>query len=141
MNYNTHTPLEAFEMLYPIATNSYNLNLALGLPNNAPFLGAMQFYYQLVNNMAQIKITIPYAVPDGYSIRIVPSLAQFYNSQYGQAYCNLQNMSFTPIYSYAQYAIIISKFGPLSVGTVITCNFHLFIDTYSLFRVAAYIDT
>jgi len=50
-------------------------------------------------------------------------------------------MGFTPIYSYQQYAIIVTKFGPLSVGTVVTCNFHLYIDTLSLFRIAAYIDT
>jgi hypothetical protein len=61
--------------------------MVLGLPNNAPFTGPMQFYYQKTHNMAQIKLTIPYAVPVGYSIRIVPSLASF--NIFGHAYCNL----------------------------------------------------
>lgn len=74
-------------MLYPIATNSYSLSMVLGLPHNAPFVGPMRFYYQRTQNMAQIKLTIPYAVPNGYSIRIVPNLASF--NIYGHAYCNL----------------------------------------------------
>jgi len=69
LNYNTLTPLEAFEMLYPIATASYPLTMTLGLPYNAPFLGAMQFY-QYTNEYIQISIQIPYAVPLGYVLRI-----------------------------------------------------------------------
>jgi len=60
-------------MLYPIATTSYPLSLVLGLPNNVPFTGPMKYYYSMPKNMIQIKFTIPsYAVPDGYSIYIMP---------------------------------------------------------------------
>lgn len=44
LNYNTMIPLEAFEGLYPIATASYPLTMTIGLPYNAPFQDAMQFY-------------------------------------------------------------------------------------------------
>jgi len=84
-------------------------------------------------------ITIPYAVPNGYSIRIVPSLAS-YNIP-GHAYCNLESNLYNPLYTYSTSAIIVSRFGPLTLGTVITCNFNLYINTLALFRVATYIDT
>ena len=99
--------------------------MVMGLPNDAPKTGAMQFYYQRSHNMVQIKLTIPYSVPNGYSIRIVPTLAQF--DIFGHAYCNIQSNVYTPVYSYGQYFIIVTKFGPLIAGTVVTCNFHLYI--------------
>ena len=71
-------------MLYPIATASYPLALSLGLPYNAPFQGAMQ-YYQNTNQYIQLSIQIPYSVPDAYSIRIDLASATFYT---GSAYAN-----------------------------------------------------
>jgi Leucine-rich repeat (LRR) protein len=53
LNYNSLTPLEAFEGLYPIQTVSYPLTLTLGLPYGAPFQAAMQFY-QSTNEYVQL---------------------------------------------------------------------------------------
>lgn len=69
LNYNTLTPLEAFEMLYPIATTSFPLTVTMGLPYDAPFQDAMQ-YYKYTQNYMQFSIQIPYTVPAGYSLRL-----------------------------------------------------------------------
>ena len=71
-------------MLYPIATVSYPLTVSIGLPYSAPIHEAMQFYEWLYQYVT-VTITIPYTVPDGYSIRI-----QLLNAQIlqGSAYAN-----------------------------------------------------
>jgi hypothetical protein len=68
-------------MLYPIATKSYSLNLQLGLPYDAPTIGPMSFYRYLWQ-YGQVKLTIPYPVPDGYSIRL-----QLLNAQFRRGTC------------------------------------------------------
>ena len=71
-------------MLYPIATTSYGLTVNIGLPYDAPFQNSMNLYYQMWQ-FVQVKIAIPYSVPDGYSIRLDLTNAQFYS---GTAYAN-----------------------------------------------------
>jgi hypothetical protein len=124
-------------MLYPIATNSYPLTLTLGLPYGAPYEGPMRLY-QYLYQYVQVTITIPYSVPNGYSIRI-----QLLNAQFiaGSAYANFQSLNYTTAYTYSTYYLIISSLGPISVGTVVTLNFEIYITTSTLFQVNAYIDT
>jgi hypothetical protein len=139
MNYNSLTPLEAYEMLYPIATVSYPLTLTLGLPYNAPFLGGMQ-YYKYINQYVQLQMVIPQSVPDKYSIMIVMNNAYFIK---GTADCSLQSLTYTPVYDYSKgiYYLKISKTGPIVIGTTITFTFQIYINTNSLFTLSAYIDT
>jgi len=139
LNYNTLTPLEAYEMLYTIKTVSYPLTMTLGLPYDAPFEGPMQYYINL-EQFAQVKIVIPYSVPDGYSIRLVLSSAYFYQ---GTAYSNFQNLNYDPIYTYniASTVLVISGMGPIVVGTTVTITFKFYIQTSSLFILKGYIDT
>lgn len=126
-------------MLYPIATVSYPLVLALGLPYNAPFQGAMQ-YYQNTNQYIQLSIQIPYSVPDGYAILIELTSATFYT---GTAYANFQSLVYTPVYNYAvaNNVLVITGMGPIVVGTTVTITLMLTITTNSLFGVKAKIDT
>jgi hypothetical protein len=56
-------------MLYPIATTSFPLTVTMGLPYDAPFQDAMQ-YYKYTQNYMQFSIQIPYTVPAGYSLRL-----------------------------------------------------------------------
>jgi hypothetical protein len=124
-------------MLYPIATVSYPLSLTFGLPYGAPFEGPMRFY-QYLNQYVQLTITIPYNVPSGYSIRL-----QLLNAQIlpGSAYANFQSLNYTTTYTYNTYFLIMSSMGPITVGTVITLNFEIYIVTTTLFQVNTYIDT
>lgn len=124
-------------MLYPISTVSYPLVTALGLPYNAPFQGPMNFYRNLWQYL-QVSFTVPYSVPDGYSIRL-----QLLNAQVlaGSGYANFQSLVYTPVYTYGTYFLIVSSMGPITVGTVVTINFEINIQTTSLFQVNAYIDT
>jgi hypothetical protein len=139
LDYNTLIPLEAFEGLYPIATASYTLTMALGLPYNAPFQGAMQFY-QYSNNYIQLSIQIPYSVPEGYTIRIVLTSATFYE---GTAYANFQSLTYTPVYDYSvtNTVLLISGMGPIVVGTTFTVTALIYLNTNSLFIVKSYLDT
>jgi hypothetical protein len=124
-------------MLYPIATNGYPLTLNFGLPYSAPIQGPMAFY-QYLWQYVQLSITIPYSVPNGYSIRI-----QLLNAQVlpGSAYANFQSLNYTTAYTYSTYYLILSSMGPIPVGTVVTINFEIYIQTTNLFQVNAYIDT
>lgn len=124
-------------MLYPIATVSYPLTVAIGLAYNAPIQGGMQFY-EWVNQYVQVTITIPYTVPEGYSIRIQLLNAQFIQ---GTAYANFQSLNYTTTYTYSTYYLIMSSMGPIPVGTTVTVNFEIYITTTNLFTVNAYIDT
>lgn len=124
-------------MLYPISTVSYPLAVNLGLPFNAPIEGPMDFYqgrWQYV----QVSFTVPYSVPDGYSIRI-----QLLNAQVlsGSAYSNFQSLIYDPIYTYSTYYLIVSSMGPITVGTAVTISFEINIQTTTLFQVKTYIDT
>lgn len=129
LNYNTLTPLEAYEMLYPIATVSYPLTLTVGLPYSAPISGAMQFY-QNINQFVQLQISIPYSVPDLYSIKIVLQNA---NMIAGTAYSSFQSLTYTPSYTYSAAALVISGMGPIVIGTVVSVTFQMKITTASLF--------
>lgn len=126
-------------MLYPIATVSYPLTITLGIPNGAPFTGAMQ-YYQYTNQYIQVEIQIPYSVPNGYVIRVELTSASIYS---GTAYADFQSLTYTPIYDYsvAGNVLIISGMGPIVVGTTITLTLMIYINTNNLFAVKAYIDT
>lgn len=81
-------------MLYPIATVSNPLTLTIGLPYSAPIQGPMQFYQNL-NQFVQLQISIPYSVPDGYTISIQLLNANLIS---GTAYSNFQSLTYTPIY-------------------------------------------
>jgi hypothetical protein len=124
-------------MLYPIATISYPLTLTLGLPYGAAMTGPMQFY-QNINEFVQLQISIPYTVPDKYSIMI-----QLLNANVitGTAYSNFQSLTYTPIYGYTSSSLSISSMGPIPIGTVVTITFQITITTTNLFQVNAYIDT
>ena len=140
MNYNTLTPLEAFEGLYPISTVSYTLSPVLGLPYGAAFKGAMQ-YYQSVNQFIQVTMVIPsYSVPNGYSILLQLTSATFLpGSAY---YSGLNSLAYTPSYSYVSANIlIVTGMGPIVVGTTVAFNFKINIATSSLFNLQVYIDT
>lgn len=139
LNYNTMIPLEAFEGLYPIATASYPLTMTLGLPYDAPFQDAMQFY-RYTNCMVQLKILIPYTVPDGYVIRLSFTSATIYD---GTAYANIHKLEYTPVYDYSlgTSALLISGTGPIVVGTTVSITMMIYINTNSNFRINGYIDT
>lgn len=124
-------------MLYPIATVSYPLTLTVGLPYSAPMQGPMQFY-QGINQFVQLQISIPYSVPDGYSIKITLLNA---NVLTGTAYSSFQSLTYTPTYAYTSSSITISSMGPIPVGTVVSVTFQLAITTTNLFQINAYIDT
>jgi hypothetical protein len=131
------TPLEAFEMLYPISTVSYPLVTTIGLPYGAPIQGPMNFYQNLWQYV-QVSFTVPYSVPDGYSIRL-----QLLNALVlaGSGYANFQSLVYTPVYTYGSYFLIVSSMGPITVGTVVKINLEINIQTTTLFHVNAYIDT
>jgi hypothetical protein len=81
-------------MLYPIETVTYNLPISLGLPFDIPFRGPCQFYknsYQYV----QLKLTVPYQFPSGYSIKILLTSATIV---YGTAYANFESLIYDPLY-------------------------------------------
>lgn len=124
-------------MLYPIATVSYPLTLTIGLPYGATFEGPMQFY-QNINQFVQLQISIPYSVPDGYSIKI-----QLLNANMitGTAYSSFQSLTYTPVYAYTGNSLTISSMGPIPIGTVVTVSFQMTITTSNLFQVSAFIDT
>lgn len=126
-------------MLYPIATTSYQMTVALGLPYDAPFQDAMQ-YYKYTQNFMQFSIQIPYTVPAGYSLRLKLNYAYFYK---GTAYINIQSSSYTPTYDYSvdQYNLIISNMGPIVIGTTLKIIALVYIDTNTLFNLKVYIDT
>lgn len=126
-------------MLYPIATTSYQMTVALGLPYDAPFQDAMQ-YYKYTQNFMQFSIQIPYTVPAGYSLRLKLNYAYFYT---GTAYINIQSSSYTPTYDYSvdQYNLIISNMGPIVIGTTLKIIALVYIDTNTLFNLKVYIDT
>ena len=123
-------------MLYPIATTSYGLTVSLGLPYDAPFQNSMNLYYQMWQ-FVQVKIAIPYSVPDGYSIRLDLTNAQFYS---GTAYANFQSLSYNTTYTYSTYTLTLSDFGPIPIGTVVSVVFQMYIQTLSLFPLKVYID-
>lgn len=127
-------------MLYPIATVPYPLTVSLGLPFNAPFQGPMQFY-QNINQFVQLQISIPYSVPDGYSIRIKLNDADLL---VGTAYSSLNSLTYDPIYAYfatsAPHSFTISGMGPIPIGTTVSITFQIKITSSSLFRCTAYID-
>lgn len=106
-------------MLYPIATVSYPLIVSIGLPYSAPIQGAMQFY-QWLYQYVTVTFSIPYTVPDGYSIRI-----QLLNAQIlqGTAYANFQSLNYTSTYAYSTYYLIVSGMGPIPIGTTVSINF------------------
>lgn len=106
-------------MLYPITTVSYALTLTIGLPYSAPFTGPMQFY-QNINQFVQLQISIPYSVPDQYSIRIQLQNA---NMIAGTAYSSFQSLTYTPSYTYSTSSLIISGMGPIVIGTVVSITF------------------
>jgi hypothetical protein len=124
-------------MLYPIATVSYPLTVSLGLPYNAPIQGPMNFY-QGINQYVQVSVTIPYSVPDGYSIRIELTDAQVIQ---GSAYANFQSLTYTTVYSYNSAYLVMSSMGPIPVGTVVIINLQVLFTSSSLAQFAVYIDT
>lgn len=124
-------------MLYPITTVSYPLTLNLGLPYSPTFGGPLQFY-QNVNQFVQLQISIPYTVPDQYSILIQLSNANMIS---GTAYSNFQSLTYTPTYTYTANSFTILSMGSIPVGTTVTVTFQITITTSSLFTVNAYIDT
>ncbi len=129
-------------MLYPIATASYTMTMSLGLPYDAPFQDAMQ-YYQYKNNYIQISILIPYSVPSGYALKIKlnSAVATF---SLGSAYINIQTSSYTPVYQYDAVSssyIVITGMGPIVIGTTLKVTANVYINTNSLFGVNTYIDT
>lgn len=139
LNYNTMIPLEAFEGLYPIATASYPLTMTLGLPFNAPFQDAMQFY-RYTECYVQLSIVIPYSLPEGYTIRLVFTSATYY---VGTVYANIHKLAYTPVYDYSlgTSILLISGTGPIVVGTTVTVTMMIYINTNSNFRITGYIDT
>lgn len=68
-DYNSLTPLEAFENLYPLATTTQDLDVDLGLPYDMPFQGPCQFYRSELNHY-KITFNMPKSVPAGYSIKV-----------------------------------------------------------------------
>ena len=139
LNYNTMIPLEAFEGLYPIATASYPLTMTIGLPYNAPFQDAMQFY-RYTQIYVQLSILIPYSVPEGYKLRLEFTSIYYYP---GTVYININKLNYTPSYDFSlgQYKMIISGMGPIVVGTTLTVTMLVYINTNSNFRINGYIDT
>ncbi len=95
-------------------------------------------FYQGRWQYVQVSFTVPYSVPDGYSIRI-----QLLNAQVlsGSAYSNFQSLIYDPIYTYSTYYLIVSSMGPITVGTAVTISFEINIQTTTLFQVNVYIDT
>jgi hypothetical protein len=124
-------------MLYPIATVSYPLTLSIGLPYGAPFQGPMAFY-QGLNQYVQLTFTIPYSVPNGYSIRVRLVAATIIQ---GTAYVNFQSLNYTTIYKYGSDYVVMSSMGSITIGTVVSINFEINIASSSLFEVHTYIDT
>ena len=69
MDYNSLTPQEGFENLYPIETVTFPLTVTIGLPHDTPITGPCQTYRNAYNYV-KIKIVIPNNIPAGYAIRI-----------------------------------------------------------------------
>lgn len=97
----------------------------------------MQFY-QSTNEYVQLQVQIPYSVPDGYSIMVKLTSADLVP---GSAYSNFQSLNYTPKYTYTTSTLKVENFGPVVVGSVVTFTFKITINTNSLFKVEAYIDT
>ena len=115
MNYNSLTPLEGYEHGYLIKTVTYPLTVALGIPFDQPQIGSRVFYKSLTQYV-KVDITIPKAVPAGYSIRYVLTGGTI---QPGTAFANFQSLSIDPIYSYGSNYIIIKGIGALLFGSKI----------------------
>ena len=113
--------------------------MTLGLPYNAPFQDAMQFY-RYTQCYVQLSILIPYSVPDGYTIRLVFTSASYY---VGTIYANIQQLNYTPTYDFSlgTGTLLISGTGPIVVGTTVTVTMMIYISTNSNFRINGYIDT
>ena len=107
--------------------------MTLGLPYNAPFQDAMQFY-KYSRNYIQVSIQVPYSIPDGYSLRFKFTSGYIYD---GMAYANFHNISHTPKYDYSKgaYALIISNFGPIVIGTTIIVTLNFYINSNTAFRI------
>ena len=95
-------------------------------------------FYQNLWQYVQTSFTIPYAVPEGYSIRI-----QVLNAQIspGSGYSNFNSLIYTSVYTYSTYYMIVSSMGPIPIGTAVTISFQINIQTATLFHVYVYIDT
>jgi hypothetical protein len=69
LNYNSLTPLEAYEHGYPIATVTQDLVVTMGFPFDQAALAPRQFYKYLYQYV-KIDVNIPKTLPAGYAIRI-----------------------------------------------------------------------
>ena len=107
--------------------------MTVGLPYDAPFQDAMQFYYN-ADQYIQVKVQVPYSIPDGYSLRF--KLTSCYMRQ-GTAYINFHSLSYTPRYDYSKGTrdLVVSNFGPIVVGTTFTLTFNIVIQSYTAFRI------
>ena len=88
----------------------------------------------------QVKMTIPYDVPDSYSIRFVLTSAYFLQ---GTAYSSFESLTYTPVYTYnlGTSILVVSKMGPIVSGTTVTFTFEINVTTDTIFQIKAYIDT
>ena len=107
--------------------------MTLGLPYNAPFQDALQFY-RYATNYLDISIQIPYSVPAGYSLRIKMTYCYMYQ---GTAYINIEGLDYTPTYDYSlgNTHLIISNMGPIVVGTTLKITLWMYINTHTSWRV------
>ena len=85
-------------------------------------------------------MTIPYTVPEAYSIRLQLISAYFLP---GTAYSSFESLTYTPVYDYSANSntIIISKMGPIITGTTVTLTFCFYVQTNTIFQIKAFIDT
>ena len=83
-NFNSLTPLEAFESLYPLNTITEELSVTLGLPYDMPLQGPCKFYRDSINHY-KVTFNMPISVPEGYSIKVIANENVI---QAGTAYVN-----------------------------------------------------
>ena len=87
----------------------------------------------------KLKITIPYAIPTGYSLRLVLTSATFYT---GVTYIDIHSSTYTPKYEYVSSTVlIISNMGPIIIGSTLSVTSLIHISTTSTFKINTYIDT
>jgi len=84
--------------------------VSIGLPFDVPLVDSMTFYKNIYQYI-KVRITIPYTVPQGYSIKILYTSGGGAVVNAGTAYANFQNLSYDPIYVYGSNYIIISGMG------------------------------
>ena len=110
-NYNSPTPLEGFESLYPLATVTQELDVTLGLPYDMPMQGPCVFYRNRLNYY-KLTFNMPKSVPAGYAIKVI---AENNRMEEGSAYVNFESLEYTTTYVYftSSEHFIMKDMGPI----------------------------